>query len=146
MFHIVLFNTGWFKTGKGDIYCHPAYLTYMLSESEVKSSSHVQIFSTPWAVDCQAPPSMGFSRQEYWSSLHFPFPGDISQPRDQIRVSCTAGRLFTVWATREAYMLSPSCKTPGWIKHSLVSRLPGKISITSDKQMIPHLWQKVKRN
>jgi len=45
---------------------------------------------------------MGFSRQEYWSGLPFPSPGESSQPRDWIRVSCIAGRFFTVWATREA--------------------------------------------
>ena len=35
---------------------------------------------------------------------------------------------------------------PGWMKHKLESRLPGEISITSDMQMTPPLWQKVKRN
>ena len=44
------------------------------------------------------------------------------------------------------YMLSISCKMQGWMKHKLESRLPGEISITSDRQMIPLLWQKVKRN
>ena len=37
-------------------------------------------------------------------------------------------------------------KTLGWMKHKLESRLPGEISITSDMQMTPSLWQKVKRN
>ena len=36
--------------------------------------------------------------------------------------------------------------TPGWKKHKLESRLPGEIAITSDMQMTPPLWQKVKRN
>ena len=45
--------------------------------SEVKSLSHVQLFVTPWTVACQAPLSMGFSRQEYWSGLPFPSPGDL---------------------------------------------------------------------
>ena len=44
------------------------------------------------------------------------------------------------------YMQSASCKMPGWMKHKLESRLPGEISITSDTQMTPPLWQKVKRN
>ena len=57
---------------------------------------------TPWTVACQAPLSMGFSRQEYWSGLPFPSPGDFSQPRNWTRVSCIAGRFFTNWATREA--------------------------------------------
>ena len=44
-----------------------------------------------------------------------------------------------------AYMQSTSRKMPDWIKHKLESRLPGEISITSDMQMTPPLWQKVKR-
>ena len=44
------------------------------------------------------------------------------------------------------YMQSISWETLGWKKHKLESRLPGEISITSDMQMTPHLWQKVKRN
>ena len=45
-----------------------------------------------------------------------------------------------------SYMQSTSCKMLGWMKHKLESRLLGEISITSDKQMTPTLWQKVKRN
>ena len=44
------------------------------------------------------------------------------------------------------YMQSTSRETLGWKKHKLESRLPGEISITSDMQMTPPLWQKVKRN
>ena len=44
------------------------------------------------------------------------------------------------------YMQSISWETLGWKKHKLESRLPGEISITSDMQMTPPLWQKVKRN
>ena len=47
---------------------------------EVKSLSHVQLFAAPWTVAYQAPPSMGFSRQEYWSGLPFPSPGDLPNP------------------------------------------------------------------
>ena len=36
--------------------------------------------ATPWTVACQAPLSMGFSRQEYWSGLPFPSPGDLPDP------------------------------------------------------------------
>ena len=42
------------------------------------------------------------------------------------------------------YMQSTSCEMPGWMKHNLGSRLLGEISITSDMQMTPPLWQKVK--
>ena len=41
---------------------------------------------------------------------------------------------------------SVSCEMPDWMKHKLESRFPGEISITSDMQMTPHLWQKAKRN
>ena len=41
---------------------------------------------------------------------------------------------------------STSCEMLGWMKHKLESRLPGEISITSDMQMTPPLWQKAKRN
>ena len=44
------------------------------------------------------------------------------------------------------YMQSTSCKMLGQMKHNLESRLLGEISITSDMQMTPPLWQKVKRN
>ena len=44
------------------------------------------------------------------------------------------------------YMQSTSCETPGYPKHKLESRLPGEISITSDTQMAPPLWQKIKKN
>ena len=44
---------------------------------KVKSLSPVLLFRTPWTVAYQAPPSMEFSRQEYWRGLPFPFPGDL---------------------------------------------------------------------
>ena len=47
---------------------------------KVKSLSHVQLFATPWTVTLQAPLSKGFSRQEYWSGLPFPSPGDLLDP------------------------------------------------------------------
>ena len=42
--------------------------------------SRIQLFATPWTVAHQAPPSMGFSRQEYRSALPFPSPGDLPNP------------------------------------------------------------------
>ena len=47
---------------------------------EVKLLSHVQLFETPWTVANQAPLSMGFSRQKYWSGLPFPSPEDLPNP------------------------------------------------------------------
>ena len=46
----------------------------------VRLLSCVRLFATPWTIAYQAPPSMGFSRQEYWSGLPFPSPGDLPNP------------------------------------------------------------------
>ena len=51
---------------------------------------------TPWTVACQAPLSMGFSRQEeYWSGLPFPSPGDLPDPGTEPASPVLAGRFFT---------------------------------------------------
>ena len=47
---------------------------------KVKLLSRVQLFATSWTVAHQAPLSMGFSRQEFWSGLPFPSPGDLPNP------------------------------------------------------------------
>ena len=46
----------------------------------MKLLSPVRLFTTPWTVAYQASPSMGFPRQEYWSGLPFPSPGDLPDP------------------------------------------------------------------
>ena len=46
----------------------------------MKSLSRVRLFATLWTVAHKAPPSMGFSRQEYWSGLLFASPGDLPDP------------------------------------------------------------------
>ena len=46
----------------------------------MKSLSRVRLFVTPWTVAYQAPPSMGFSGQEYWSGVPFPSPGGLPDP------------------------------------------------------------------
>ena len=51
----------------------------------MKSLSRVQLFVTPWTVDYQASPSMGFSRQEHWNGLPFPSPGDLPNPGIEFR-------------------------------------------------------------
>ena len=50
-------------------------MCYMLSRF-----IHVRLFVTPWSIACQAPLSLGFSRQEYWSGLPFFSPGDLPDP------------------------------------------------------------------
>ena len=64
---------------KKDIYEVLKYIPKYLSEW-VKLLSHVQLFVIPWTVAYQAPPSMEFSRQKYWSGLTFPSPGDLPNP------------------------------------------------------------------
>ena len=103
-----------------------------------------------------APPSMEFSRQEYWSGLLFPFPGNLPdpgiRPKDLTQISLIVNRCFGKGICQSCILLS--ClfnlyaeyimRNTGWREHKLESRLPGEISITSDMQMTPHLWQKVK--
>ena len=62
----------------------------------------------PWTVAHQAPLSMGFSRQEYWSGLPFPSLRS-SKPRDWTQVSHILGRRFTIWATREVLKVEDWC-------------------------------------
>ena len=57
--------------------------------------SCVQLFATPWTAAYQAPLSMGFSRQEYWSGLPFPSPGDFPKPGIEPASPALAGRFFT---------------------------------------------------
>ena len=63
---------------------------------------------------------------------------------DWFQIGKRTSRLYivTVYLT---YMQS-TCEMPGWMKHRLKSRLPGEISVTSDMQITPSLWQKVKKN
>ena len=115
---------------------------------KVKSLSRVRLLATPWTAAYQAPPPMGFSRQEYWSGVPLPslkkwsevaqscltlcdpvdcsltgssiqrilqarilewvaisFSRGSSWPRDQTQVSCIAGRRFTLWASRWAFLI-----------------------------------------
>ena len=59
---------------------HMPYISCPTPIGKVKSLSRVHLFVTPWTVAHQVPPSMGFSRQEYWSGLPFPSPGDCPNP------------------------------------------------------------------
>ena len=51
-----------------------------IMEVKVKTLSRVWLFATPWTAAYQAPPSIGISRQEYWSGLPCPCPGDLPNP------------------------------------------------------------------
>ena len=61
----------------------------------VPSLSHVQLSADTWTVAHQAPLSLGFPREECWSGFLVPSPGELSLPKDQTCVSCTAGGFFT---------------------------------------------------
>ena len=63
----------------------------------------------PWTVACQAPLSMGFSRQEHWSGLPFPTPGDLPDPGIEpgSPASTLAGPLFTTAPPEKPRSSSP---------------------------------------
>ena len=61
---------------------------------KVKSLSRLQLFVTPWTVAYQAPPSVGFSRQEYWSGLPLPSPGNLPHPGIEPASPALAGKIF----------------------------------------------------
>ena len=93
-----------------------ALFLLLLKWSEVNSVSRVRLFATPWTVAGQAPLSMGFSRQEYWSGLPFPSPGDLPNPGTE------------PWS-------------PAWQADALSSEPPGNSSSTSFKIFYIQLFQ-----
>ena len=75
---------------------------------KVKSLKRDQFFATPWTVTYQAPPSMGFFRQEYWSGLPFPSPEDVPNPGiepglkySKRQLKQLKGVIFGKWEWRE---------------------------------------------
>ena len=62
--------------------------------SSVQSLSRVRLFEKLWTVARQAPLSMGFSRQQYWSGLPFPTPGDLPNPGIEPASPALAGKFF----------------------------------------------------
>ena len=63
--------------------------------------SYIGLFMTPWTLAHEAPLSMEFSRQEYWSGLPFPSPGDLPDPEMEPGSPVLQVFSFTIWATRE---------------------------------------------
>ena len=97
--------------------------------------SHVRLFSTLWTIARQAPLSMGFSRQEYWSGLPFPSPGDLPDPGIEhmsLTFPALTGSFFTTSATWEAlsfcYLLPKAQKQ---VHHSVVHFFKKKKSTAS---------------
>ena len=74
----------------------------------LNSFSHIRLFVTLWVVACQAPLSMGFSRQDYWSGLLCPPPGDLPDPGIEhvsLMSPALVDRFFTTSTTWEAPLL-----------------------------------------
>ena len=71
-------------------------------------------FEIPWTVAHQAPLSIGIPRQEYWSGLSFPSPGDLPNPRDRTCVSSLAGGFFTSEPLGEPQIGSTSHHRQHW--------------------------------
>ena len=67
-------------SGRAHRHCNRTGHIRYVFRKKVELLGCVRLFATPWTAACQAPPSMGFSRQEYWSGLPFPSPGDLPNP------------------------------------------------------------------
>ena len=75
--------------------------------------SRDRLFATPWTVACHAPLSVGFSRQEYWSGLPFPPPGDLPDPGTEsvsLMSPALTGKFFTTSA-RQAINVNTTIST-----------------------------------
>ena len=97
--------------------CNDPHQNYLMKSSCVhaKSLSHVWLFMASWTVARQPPLSMGFSRQESWSGLPCPPPGDLPDPGIET-ISLTspalAGGFFTNSATWNYSYIPPNCSFP----------------------------------
>ena len=79
--------------------------------------SCVQLFVTPWTVACQAPLSMEFSRQEYWSGLPFRTPGDLPNP---------GIKLLSLTSPALAGRFLPLCHFQDGFLKNVIARLKGE--------------------
>ena len=77
---------------------------------KVKSLSRVRLFATPWTVAYQASPSMGFFRQEYWTGLPFPSPGDLPDPGIEPRSPALEADVLTSEPPGKSWWISLSQK------------------------------------
>ena len=88
---------------KQEILASKLFLLYLVL---VQSLSSIWLFATPWTVAHQAPLSMGFPRQEYWSEVAISFFRRSSWPRDQTQVSRIGRWILYHWATRASLYTS----------------------------------------
>ena len=99
------------------VYCHPAYLTYIQSESESVSCSVMSTFCNPMDNSPLESSARGILQARILEWVAIPFSRGHSRPRDQTQVSCIADRFCTNWATREALYteyIMQKCQV-GWI-------------------------------
>ena len=102
--------------------------------------SFVQLFATPWTVARQAPQSPGFSRQEYWSGLPFPPPGDLPDAGikpGSLMSPALAGRFFTTSSNWEALppniLFSSKSVSQGELRtRKTEGRIQGRVSRLQD--------------
>ena len=102
----------------------PPFLQYLgchLDKAKVKVKLHslVRLFATPWTVAPQAPPSMGFSRQEYWSGVPLPTPGDLPDPGIEPRSPTLQAYALTSEPKLKAALRLGSW--PIWLSHASIS-------------------------
>ena len=89
----------WDSPGKNTgVGCH-FLLQCMKGKVKVKSFSHVRLLATPWTTAYQAPPSIGFSRQEYWSGVPLPSPGHVLENKIQQSFWNAGNTRENVWNT-----------------------------------------------
>ena len=86
---------------------------------------HVQLFGTPWPVACPTPLSMGFSRQEYWSGLPFPSPGNLPDPgiKPTSPFSCIGRQILyhcATWEVQFPVALRIKCKHIHMVSEALL--------------------------
>ena len=89
------------NSGEG---CH-----FLLQCVKVKSLGRVRVLATPWTAAHQAPPSTGFSRQEYWSGVPLPSPSLTSKTPHSLLVFCFSGcSFFSLFACLSSFSFLPS--------------------------------------
>ena len=97
--------------------CLPANFStghdFHLTEKSLFSCSVMSNSVTPWTVACQAPLSMGFPRQEYWSGLPFSPPGDLPDPGIKPASPALAGGFFTAQPPGKPREVARTVKEPG---------------------------------